>query len=136
MRKVVQYREHGGQCGAAKGTEERAGSLSAGAGGEERRLLQHDLAHRGRPAGSSPPNDKEACRSPGGCPFGADSWRRRQGWLRSAAIMKARSTDARTARGRLSTLSGPLKGASAVRSQARLERKSRASSRRLWRTEM
>src|SRR5215212_5309751 len=41
---VVQNTEHGGQRGAAEGTEERAGSLFARAGGEERRLLQHDLA--------------------------------------------------------------------------------------------
>src|SRR5215208_6215826 len=55
--------------------------------------------------------------------------------LSSAATTRARSTDARTAHGRLSTLSGPLKGASGVRCQARPERKSRASSRKLWRTE-
>src|SRR5215204_2949274 len=64
MRKVVQNTEHGGQRGAAEGTEERAGSLLAGVGGEERRLLQHDLAHRGRQAGSTSPDGKEAGRSP------------------------------------------------------------------------
>src|SRR5215218_7116621 len=60
MRKVVQNTEHGGQRGAAKGTEERAGSLPPGTGGEERRLLQHDLAHRGRQAGSASPDRAEA----------------------------------------------------------------------------
>src|SRR5918994_115485 len=63
MRIVVQNTEHGGQCGAAKGTEERAGALPAGAGGEERRLLQHDLAHRGRQAGGASQDGQEA----GGC---------------------------------------------------------------------
>ncbi|CAA9412964.1 MAG: hypothetical protein AVDCRST_MAG78-496, partial [uncultured Rubrobacteraceae bacterium] len=56
-------------------------------------------------------------------------------WLRSAATTRARSTGARTARGRPSTPSGPPKGASGVRCRARPGRRSRASSRRPWRTE-
>src|SRR5919107_5400000 len=101
--KVVQNTEHGGQRGAAQGTEEGAGSLFAGAGGEERRLLQHHLAHRGRKAGSASPHYQEACRSPRSCPFGADSWRRGQGWLNDAATTRARSTAARMDTGSANT---------------------------------
>src|SRR5918993_2419622 len=70
MRKVVQNEEHGGQRGAAEGTEERASSLFTGAGGKVRRLLQHDLAHRGRKAGGTSPDSEEAGGSPRGRAFG------------------------------------------------------------------
>src|SRR5918998_3197707 len=66
MRIVVHNTGHGGQRGAAEGTEEGAGALLAGARGEERRLLQHHLAPGGRPAGGSPKDGAQAGRSPGG----------------------------------------------------------------------
>src|SRR5829696_9052599 len=76
MRIVVQNIEHGGQRGAAEGTEERAGPFSEGARGEVGRLLQHDMADRGRPAGGASPDYPQA-----GGGFGRPSLRAHKGGL-------------------------------------------------------
>src|ERR671917_2702345 len=66
MRIVVQNTGHGGQRGAAEGTEEGAGAFPPRARGEERCLLQHHLAPGGRSAGGAPQDGAQAGRSPGG----------------------------------------------------------------------
>src|ERR687894_700482 len=90
---VVHNTGHGGQRGAAEGTEEGAGALPARAGGEERRLLQHHLAPRGRQAGGAPEDGAKAGRGPGG-----PALRAHQGGLAwaSAATARAASPGART----------------------------------------
>src|SRR5688572_15265634 len=61
---------HGGRHEQAQGVEEAQGPVDAGAGGDLRHLSQHDLAHRKRPAGGTPPHHPQAGRGARGGPRG------------------------------------------------------------------